>query len=156
MPKVIYDDISALTIRYTPRGFTLADEYTEIHGIADFKKPLFHKWTPIVMAMLCQKYEIEFEDWWIVGNPIANILLGSDLNELTIQVLKSELKKTKIDQTYLITDEGKLGKTGRLIKPYGPVLSSYHQNFTKYIRGGMSRALVEYVASQYRRDKFVV
>lgn len=86
-------------------------------GRALYKKDCRYvdKWTPLVMYTLKEKYGLKYEDFWIKENPLARVLLGKELKDLTVPIIESELILLKKSRSYVVSGLGH-----RLKKPKNP------------------------------------
>ena len=125
-------------------------------GLALYKAdcPYVDKWVPLVMYALKERHGLKYEDFWLKGNPLARILLGRELKDLTIKIKEEELVNLSRNRSYVISGIGhklKRPKTGwvdeeqltdededrvdynnrdnRIIRPNSTLLSVYNNDY---------------------------
>ncbi len=142
-------------------------------GLALFAKDCVYinRWTPLVLYSLCEVHGIEYEDFWIKGNPLARLMLGKDLKDLTVPVKLEVLDKLSPNTVNFINGEGARVKKktnhsnktkgyvdyedrdSRIIRFKSPLYSVVYDEYPSTYKPGLSKTLMKEIVEYYiKRD----
>ncbi len=126
-----------------------------------------NRWTPLVLYSLCEAHGIGYEEFWIKGNPLARIMLGKDLKDLTVPVKREVLDKLSPNAVNFINGAGNRVKKktnhsektkgyvnyndrdSRVIRFKSPLYSVVYDEYPSTYKPGLSKQLMKDIVEYY-------